>query len=167
MLQGQLGPYTRAAGLYHCPADTSVGVGQSLPRVRGLSMNYVGGDKSPTGGHSSKWDDTWPNFFKTGDFRKPVMTWLFVDEHPDAVNDGYMLMPIGDGITNVWGDLPASYHSGASGFSFADGHSEIHKWLEPSTRKPIIKIDEGGIPFTPPANETRDLAWAFQRISPQ
>ena len=24
--------------------------------------------------------------------------------------------------------MPATYHNGACGFSFADGHSEIHKW---------------------------------------
>ncbi len=26
-------------------------------------------------------------------------------------------------------DLPASYHNGACGISFADGHAEVHKWL--------------------------------------
>jgi prepilin-type processing-associated H-X9-DG protein len=30
-------------------------------------------------------------------------------------------------------DVPASYHNGACGFSFADGHSEIKKWLDGRT----------------------------------
>ena len=34
-------------------------------------------------------------------------------------------------------DFPASYHGGAAGFSFADGHSEIHKWKEVETKRPI------------------------------
>jgi prepilin-type processing-associated H-X9-DG protein len=34
-------------------------------------------------------------------------------------------------------DIPASYHGGAAGFSFADGHAELHKWLSASLRKPI------------------------------
>jgi len=26
-------------------------------------------------------------------------------------------------------DFPASYHNGAAGLSFADGHSEVHRWV--------------------------------------
>jgi hypothetical protein len=31
-------------------------------------------------------------------------------------------------------DYPASYHSGAGGFSFADGQAEINKWLDHRTK---------------------------------
>jgi len=34
-------------------------------------------------------------------------------------------------------DYPASYHNFAGGFSFADGHAEIRKWLDPRTT-PIL-----------------------------
>ena len=34
-------------------------------------------------------------------------------------------------------DYPASYHNGAAGFAFADGHSEIHKWTGKSIQPPI------------------------------
>ncbi|MCL5098014.1 MAG: hypothetical protein M1608_10900 [Candidatus Omnitrophica bacterium] len=37
-------------------------------------------------------------------------------------------------------DVPASYHNGAGGISFADGHAEIHKWLDPRTKPPITGI---------------------------
>ena len=33
-------------------------------------------------------------------------------------------------------DYPASYHDGAAGITFMDGHAEIHKWLDPRT-KPV------------------------------
>jgi prepilin-type N-terminal cleavage/methylation domain-containing protein len=167
MMQGQLGAYAKNAGIYHCPADSSVGLGQSSPRVRSLSMNFCIGDKSPLGLRVAVFDDTWPNFFKLTDIGNTAMTWLFVDEHPDSINDGYMIFPAGDGVTNKWNDVPASYHNGAACFSFTDGHSEIHKWLEPSTLKSIAKYDYAGQPITPPPNETRDLAWMFQRLSPQ
>jgi len=36
-----------------------------------------------------------------------------------------------------WGDTPASYHNGAGGISFADGHSEIHKWRSGATKVPV------------------------------
>ena len=37
-------------------------------------------------------------------------------------------------------DVPASYHNGAGGLSFADGHAEIHKWLDPRTKTPVTGI---------------------------
>ena len=39
-------------------------------------------------------------------------------------------------------DMPAAYHNGACGFSFADGHSEIKKWLDPRTVPPLKKRQE-------------------------
>jgi len=37
-------------------------------------------------------------------------------------------------------DVPASYHNEAGGLGFADGHAEIHKWLDPRTKQPITGI---------------------------
>ena len=34
-------------------------------------------------------------------------------------------------------DFPASYHNGAGVLAFADGHAEIHKWLDARTRPKI------------------------------
>src|SRR5207302_8474038 len=36
-----------------------------------------------------------------------------------------------------WQDIPASYHNGACGFSFADGHSEIKKWRSAASKFPV------------------------------
>jgi prepilin-type processing-associated H-X9-DG protein len=55
----------------------------------------------------------------------PSRTWVYVDEHPDSINDAGCF-PSANATTFT--DAPATYHNGASGFSFADGHSEIHKW---------------------------------------
>ena len=54
----------------------------------------------------------------------PAQTWVFLDEHPDSINDAGFFNPKG----YQWVDMPATYHNGACGFAFADGHSEIHKW---------------------------------------
>ena len=40
-----------------------------------------------------------------------------------------------------WIDLPASYHNGAGGFAFADGHSEIHNWKVSTTKQPVKITD--------------------------
>jgi prepilin-type processing-associated H-X9-DG protein len=55
----------------------------------------------------------------------PAQTWVFVDEHPDSINDAGFFNP---STSSVITDTPATYHNGACGFSFADGHAEIHKW---------------------------------------
>ena len=34
-------------------------------------------------------------------------------------------------------DYPASYHNRSAGFAFADGHSEIHHWVDPRTVPPL------------------------------
>jgi prepilin-type processing-associated H-X9-DG protein len=58
------------------------------------------------------------------------------DEH--GINDG--LVPtdlIGRGASARIVDYPASYHNRAAGLSFADGHAEIKKWLDPRTTPKI------------------------------
>ena len=60
-----------------------------------------------------------------------------IDEHPDAINDGYFLNNP-TGMQANWGDTPASYHNGAGGISFADGHSETHKWRGSATKIPVV-----------------------------
>jgi prepilin-type processing-associated H-X9-DG protein len=62
---------------------------------------------------------------------RPSKTWLFLDEHPDSVNDGFF---INNPTASAWQDIPASYHNGACGFSFADGHSEIRKWRSATSK---------------------------------
>jgi len=164
MMSGQLGPYAKNPGIYHCPADHSELPGQKLPRVRSVSMNFAIGDKSP-GQHQTTYNDYWPNFFKLTDFAIPAKTWVFDDEHPDSINDGFMCPPNADADYTTWGDIPASYHLGAAGFAFADGHSEIHKWQDPSTDHPITGKDNW-LPW-PEKSPYVDILWVEARCSPQ
>ena len=57
------------------------------------------------------------------------MLFVFVDEHPNSINDGQFAVEMQ--TTGAFAqiiDWPASYHNRAAGFSFADGHAEIHRW---------------------------------------
>ena len=78
-------------------------------------------------------------YHKLSDIRRPPPSglWVFVDEHPDSINDGWLTdgWPGGGG----WGDLAASYHGGACGLGFADGHAEVHKWKDKGTLQPVTK----------------------------
>jgi prepilin-type processing-associated H-X9-DG protein len=66
------------------------------------------------------------------------MLWVFIDEHPDSINDGGfgVQMPSSAAAT-VWVDVPATFHNGAGGLSFADGHSEIRKWVNQNAIPPV------------------------------
>ena len=86
---------------------------------------------------------------------------MFLDEHPDSINDGCFstLAP-----ANTWNDLPASYHNGACGFAFADGHDEIKKWRDANTKRPVLRQTYGGgLQANPPDN--RDLQWVLERTT--
>jgi prepilin-type N-terminal cleavage/methylation domain-containing protein/prepilin-type processing-associated H-X9-DG protein len=143
-----LGVYNaKNTGVYKCPADripSAVG-----PRVRSISMNcFVGNDD----GYVTKNYPGWRLFNKESDFIRPgpAMTWVFVDEHPDSINDCLfalnMAAPMSWPTYSTWQDLPASYHNGACGFSFADGHAEIKKWLDAQTKAPIQQTHPAGVP---------------------
>jgi prepilin-type N-terminal cleavage/methylation domain-containing protein/prepilin-type processing-associated H-X9-DG protein len=138
---GLLGPYTsKSLGIYKCPADkipSAVG-----PRIRSMSMNgFVGGRTEYTvyGYDASQYRI----YLKEGDFTRPgpAMTWVYLDEHPDSINDGLFGMHMPPSaqwpLAVSWDDTPASYHNNACGFAFTDGHAEIKKWLDSQTLAPI------------------------------
>jgi prepilin-type processing-associated H-X9-DG protein len=60
-------------------------------------------------------------------------------------------------------DIPASYHNGAGGFSFADGHSEIRKWVDPRT---VERFAKGVItPYDRPSPNNPDILWMQERAT--
>ena len=173
--QGVLGRYTAAAiNVYKCPSDNFLSPAQvnaGFPRRnRSLSMNSIFGRYSIINGNQAT-DPTSPpwqqntfaqqfkQYLKQTEVPRPSKTWLFLDEHADSINDGYFL----NTPTYVeWQDLPASYHNGACSFAFADGHSEIHKWLSGTSKytrviyryPPQMPLDAAG---------KIDYAWYLER----
>ena len=149
LMKGAIWPYCTSIGIFHCPADTSRGInpqGLFLPR-RSVSMsNWVGGNgDSPTTGYKGNWGLTAPNSqvvrkLSTVPYPGPALTLVILDERRDSINDGYYAIEM-DGYPNPAStrivDYPASYHNGACGFAFADGHSEIHKWRDGRTMPPL------------------------------
>lgn len=58
-------------------------------------------------------------------------------------------------------DYPASYHNGAAGLAFADGHSEIKKWADPRTTPPLRPGQELNLNVASPGNQ--DRFWLMDR----
>lgn len=139
LLANQLG---QSIAIWRCPSDksTSLQGGQQLPRVRTISMNcWLNSEMN--------WDEVSAAPPPVGVMRKkssqisapgPANTFVFTDERQDSINDGCFCLSMGfQGRLARFADFPGSYHNGAGTFSFADGHTELHKWLDPRTKPPL------------------------------
>jgi prepilin-type N-terminal cleavage/methylation domain-containing protein len=172
MMKRPLWPYTKSIDIYKCPADRSTVTvsGAAKPRILTMSMNlYMGGfapvppvDTPPDGT-----DGHWPFAARYKIYTKmplidaPSKLFVFLDMREDVINwsnfmtimDGYS--PANPSIFKL-SDLPGYYHHYACGFSFSDGHSEIHRWRnkktmpDPGTFVPGSDVDCSG---------DMDVAW--------
>jgi len=166
---GLLAPYLGTnLSAYKCPSDTWLSPQQSAlgwtARLRSISMNAFFGPFSPTDSLTLS-GKNWalPNYrqwLKTAEVINTATTWVFIDEHPDSINDGYFLTSPN---ASTWQDIPASHHDGAVNLSFVDTHVESHKWLSKTSRFPL------GFSYpTPPAFDAdgqTDFTWLMRRTA--
>ncbi len=151
---GKLAAYVNNdLGVYKCPSDRSLA--QNGARLRSISMNSLVGDPLI---QPNRFNPNWVQFLKMTDFPKPANFYVFIEEHPDTINDGYFM---NRWDTIKWGNLPASFHNGAANISWADGHLERHKWLPDTVRPPIKGGAAGG--FVP--SPDTDFVWLRDRTS--
>jgi prepilin-type N-terminal cleavage/methylation domain-containing protein/prepilin-type processing-associated H-X9-DG protein len=164
-------PYSGSLSIYRCPADAFLSSMQRQAgwqhRVRSMSMNFTLGNND----NSTKENYGFRRLaLKMADLTapSPSSTWVFVDEHPDSINNGFFTA-FAD--RPAWEDLPSSYHNGACGFAFADGHSEIKKWLESFTRQPVKYWSSAEFfPFigqSLQSSQQRDYGWFLDRTGPR
>jgi prepilin-type N-terminal cleavage/methylation domain-containing protein len=159
--------YTGAMGIYKCPADnylsaSQIKVGGPLSwRPRSYSMNCFFGATYPT--FKSAYNEFFPlyvQFYKQSQITTPAQLYVFTEEHPDSINDGYFDNNAAPTI-NQYNDLPGSNHAGSAGFGFSDGHSEIHKWRNTGiTIQPVVA--QAGAGFKLPLFSTDPSGTAFQ-----
>ncbi len=152
---GVLGPYVNSKGVYHCIASkvlAKFGSG-SYPVVRTVSMStWMGVRTLP-------WNPDYLMFRKTSDISGLGASdaLVFVDERDDSIDDGLFAI---DMVANQIVNVPAAYHAGSGGLTFADGHAEIHRWRSDEVRRTqqvgnqAKKWEFMGVPATNP-----DLVW--------
>ena len=152
---GQLYPYIKNVGAYHCPADNTTqlftGHGSNIPRVRSYSMSETFGQ----GEHLPA--PRYKTYQKLGSIVGPVDCWVFIDEAPHSINDAAFAVQMTPptSTTGYEVDVPANRHGGATGFAFADGHSIIHKW-----RSALTYADTGVASFSSnDPNFLTDMLW--------
>jgi len=93
-------------------------------------------------------------FMKDSDMTRPSNLYVFIDEREDSINEGIFGVVM---EAEAMGDWPASYHGDSGALAFADGHSEIKKWLDEKTRPP--KKEWGKLDQLVPMPGNPDLAW--------
>jgi prepilin-type N-terminal cleavage/methylation domain-containing protein/prepilin-type processing-associated H-X9-DG protein len=161
MMQGTLGFYMgKSVRAYKCAGDKSI-------NCRSYSLNgNLGYDVSSGANTWIALDGKYQQPKTLGSIRKPSQIITFIEENRVIMNDGnFVLIPDGSDPVKaqLWsiGNLPAVYHSGASGMSFADGHSEIKKWKDKVLeldRKPPSGNDN-------PAAGKSDAGWLAERAT--
>ncbi|NOS71423.1 MAG: type II secretion system protein, partial [Verrucomicrobia bacterium] len=122
---GLIYPHVKTAAIFKCPADRKVAAGRGtpVPTVRSMSMNCW---LNPI----QIWNSNSRVFRKQSDIIRPAPSncWVTIDENPFSINDGWFVCDPSN--LNEWIDIPATYHNGSGGLSFADGHAEIKKWKD-------------------------------------
>jgi prepilin-type N-terminal cleavage/methylation domain-containing protein len=130
--------------IYHCPADQR----RMIPGQMAYRTYSVAG-----GANGEGWQNTYTPAEKYSEIVQPGARYVFVEEaDPHGWNKGsYVLNPLGA----LWVDPVAAWHSKTkTTLGFADGHAEIHRWVDRST----MEMSEKQEFFTPvPANEGEDL----------
>ena len=146
-LQGSLlFGYNTSVCIYKCPADRSTVLDQGLiPRVRSVSMNRF--MNSLTGPANA--GTCWQKYSQILD-PAPARAFVFIDEHENSIDNGLFQLSkrsSPDPATWAWhwSDFPSLRHGRGCGFSFADGHSEIWKFVEPRTFE-IGNMDVSNVP---------------------
>jgi len=158
---GSIGPYSKSAEIYKCPSDRSFLLfkGQKFPHVRSVSLNvymhYVYGDIN----------DLTITFQKIDAVAKYDTSRFFVivDEHEDTLPTGAGDFTVGLGRVNgsPWLiHLPSARHGNANPLSFADGHVEMHRWVDPRILKPV-----NGTPQLILCENSKDQQWLEQHAT--
>ena len=167
-----LGKYLQTPEVFKCPGDKSFVTfkGKPVPRVRSISMSQSYGKNPKQGGAAGKWlpFTLFYTYLKERDMNIPGPSNLFVflDEHPNSINDSGFAVECHGGEKARFIDYPASFHNGAGGFAFGDGHAEIKKWIDPRT---IVEASFDGSwwprvqHISSPNNP--DVAWMQKRAS--
>jgi len=152
-----LGSYIKTFTAFKCPSDKSTAtiMGAKRARVRSLSMNNFVGAPSrsitsvPIPVTNPQGTSKYPPYQNISSIKSASSTFVFLDEREDSINDGTFFTAVDK--PGFLQDVPASYHGGSGGLSFADGHSEVHKWTagwitQPIQSTPINDHDLTGTP---------------------
>jgi prepilin-type N-terminal cleavage/methylation domain-containing protein/prepilin-type processing-associated H-X9-DG protein len=168
--RGALYDYSLSPGIYRCPADRStVRDRGKILRTRSVSMSlFMNMSTDPS---DSWYSLVWHSLHQIRD-PGPAQALVFVDANEKTIEDivfginSPSIAPILNLPTWTWWEIPATRHNNAGTVSFADGHAEVWRWLEPNTLR-IARLDYYASFYQPAVpNTDRDLT-RFSKGAPQ
>ena len=163
--------YVSSLSSFRCPSDRSAFLsrGERQPRIRSYSQNgFIGYPSHYVAPNSPPFSSVvkMSNISMPG----PSAVFVLVDEHENSINDSHFLAfkNLSSFGNQAWLDSPSGRHGNATGFAFADGHAEIHKWVDSDVQKVQYGLND-----TPAWNPTlvgnpgpRDFAWYTNHVAP-
>jgi prepilin-type N-terminal cleavage/methylation domain-containing protein len=124
-------------GVYRCPADKIPSA--NGPRLRTYSMQSQMGNYYDTVYKTTRaYNPNYAAFKKVGELvtpLPPVAAAVFLEENMCSMNDGYLQV---NNSVPGFPDVPGSYHIWSTGVSYADGHTELHKWITNVLKIPVV-----------------------------
>jgi len=168
---GRLFPYAASEKIYACPGQKEV-FSISRDRILNLtpSRSFSVGGQMGEGVLSS--GDFIPllltnnppsalSYEKVSEINRPPpsQAFVFMDESQYSIEDGFFAVEV---LGEIWQNYPAYRHGGSASLSFADGHGQLKRWLEPSTGQ--LKDSSLYAPAPRFGNHrNRDLQWVSDR----
>jgi prepilin-type N-terminal cleavage/methylation domain-containing protein/prepilin-type processing-associated H-X9-DG protein len=167
--------YAPAPGVYHCPGDVRF----NLPIGTGSSVGWaydsyaITEDVEPITGFNNA------SFTKTAQIARPANCVVFAEQADTrGYNEGTFALTVSGGHivaadnTITFDDVFSVYHGSVGTFSFADGHAEAHRWLDPvilADGKAAQAAGSSGyqysnFPGPSPSKSDADAAWIYQNF---
>ncbi len=159
-MHGLLGKYAQAPGIFKCPSEKFVYPTTKGPTVRSVSANaWMNGQPRPNPYPASA--PQYRFYERSLQMNNPSALWVFIHEDPNSIDDE--IMTVAMDVTNTWSGVnrPAALHNGSTTFTFADGHTEIHRWVN-------LELAVGQVPgIKRPAaiNNSPDIFWLKERTT--
>jgi prepilin-type N-terminal cleavage/methylation domain-containing protein/prepilin-type processing-associated H-X9-DG protein len=158
-----LSPYTRNAGIYHCPSDsrTRNQPGHGYAYDSYSKTQNIGGD--PT----LNYYGCGSTYTKLASIKSPSQTVAFIEDCDSrGYNEGtwivtwYLNFP---SFPFQWQDPPGMYHGDVGTLCFADGHAESHKWSDAGLIADFRGVQNGEPPIFPAPGKLSGPDYDFVR----
>lgn len=155
--------YLSTKSVYKCPSDRTTFItsrGRPIPQIRSYAMNlYLGPTESMNMHHSTRYQV----FKKTSQLPQPSGIFLFQDLTPQSLCTPAFIVLMPGQNSDQYFHLPATHHNNGGVVGFADGHVELHRWLDYRT----IRATTAGqrIAHNVNARSSKDLLWIQDRTT--
>ena len=150
-MNGLLGRYAGAPGIFKCPTDKYIEPGRTLPYPRSVSMNIWMNFPG-----NNIFGSVYSPYRRTTEINKASDVFAFIHESPNSIEDCVYRLDLPGGAA-TFENSPAALHNGGTTMAFIDGHTEMRKWGQLN--------QNNGWPI--PVGNATDVKWLKDRAREQ